>query len=154
MSDKDAQSPPRGRPPFPSTRRFGAQLRAFRENYGERTAQKDTQGAPVPRIRLSALALIDCLRKAKYPYPITSGAYSEIESGNSIPRDVGRFLDAVSHCLQLSDDEKETLISTLGYDLVAPRLGEQAEVILRRTTSTARALRRWRRRGGKSHAEL
>lgn len=144
--------PPRGRPTSPATRRFGAQLRAFRENHWERTAQKELHGAPAPRMRLSALSLIDCLGKAGYP--ITSGAYSEIESGNSIPRDVNGFLDAVSSCLQLTDDEKQTLISTLGYDLVAPRLGDQAGVILRRTASTARALRRWRRRKEWSYLEL
>ena len=152
MNDKDALTPSRGRPVSPTTRRFGAQLRAFRETYWERTAAQDPRGAPAPRMRLSALSLIDCLSKAGYK--ITSGAYSEIESGNSVPRETKGFLDAVSGCLKLSDDEKQTLIATLGYELVAPRLGPQADVILRRTASTARALRHWRTKKGFSYLEL
>lgn len=154
MNNSDAQHLPKDRAAA-NTRRFGLQLRAFRETYSERVAQRNPrtpQEAPVPRMRLSALALIDCLSKSGYP--ITSGAYSEIESGNSIPRDVQAFLEAVSSCLQLTNDERQILVSTLGYDLVFPRLGEQAGVILRRTASTARALRRWRTQAELSYEAL
>jgi hypothetical protein len=117
------------------TPNFGALLRHFRENYSERIGRK--RGAPVFRMRLTALALIDCLKDKGYA--ISSGAYSLIESGESLPKDARRFLSAATQCLELSPEEAEQLTDQLGYDVVRSRLGE--DVAKRAFPETARTLR-------------
>lgn len=78
----------------------------------------------MPRLKLTALALTECLTNAGYH--LTSGAYSEIESGASIPRDPIRFIDTVAQCLLLDDPkDKEALARQLAYDLVRSKLGER-----------------------------
>ncbi len=107
-------------------RHFGEMLRQFRESYYERV-RPHRPGAPSPRLRLSALALIKCLAEAGYS--VSSGAYSEIEAGKSIPREPRKFVDAVSICLELTSDEKEHLTRQLGYDIVYARLGDFADLV-------------------------
>jgi hypothetical protein len=100
---------------------FGRQLRRLRETYVERTG-RGSSSAPMLRTRVSALALIQCLQQAGYS--ISSGAFSEIENGLSIPRDAPEFLAAVSTCLQLTDDEQTDLRERLIYDVAYARLGD------------------------------
>lgn len=108
------------------TRHFGEMLRRFRESYYERV-RPHRPGAPSPRLRLSALSLIKCLAEAGYS--ISSGAYSEIESGKSIPREPRKFVDAVSVCLELTAEQKDELTRQLGYDIVYARLGDFADLV-------------------------
>lgn len=108
------------------TRHFGEMLRQFRETYYERV-RPQRPGAPSPHLRLSALALIKCLAQAGYS--VSSGAYSEIEAGKSIPRGPRSFVDAVSVCLELTAEEKDQLTRQLGYDIVYARLGDFADLV-------------------------
>jgi len=133
-------------------RRFGATLRAFRDSYPERVSGEHSSPL-APRMRLSALALVHCLERAGYP--ISSGAYAEIEAGHNLPRDTRAFLEAVSACLSLNEDQRQQLIYDLGYDLVVPRLGHLARNILRRSSSPlAQQMRALRQAAGLSQAEL
>lgn len=133
-------------------RRFGATLRALRESYPARVSG-DHSSPLTPRMRLSALALVHCLERAGYP--ISSGAYAEIEAGHNLPRDTRAFLEAVSACLSLNEDQRQQLIYDLGYDLVVPRLGYLARNILRRSSSPlAQQMRALRQAAGLTQAEL
>jgi len=133
-------------------RRFGATLRAFRDSYPERVSGEHSSPL-APRMRLSALALVHCLERAGYP--ISSGAYAEIEAGHNLPRDTRAFLEAVSACLSLNEDQRQQLIYDLGYDLVVPRLGYLARNILRRSSSPlAQQMRALRQAAGLTQAEL
>jgi hypothetical protein len=100
---------------------FGEALRYYRETYQERT----NSNPDMPRMRVTALALIGCMEKRGYP--ISSGAYSEIESGISIPKDPRTFLEAAAKCLAIQDgsDEWRALVQQLGYDIVAKKLGPE-----------------------------
>ncbi len=103
---------------------FGRQLRALRETYVERTG-RGSSTAPMLRTRVSALALIQCLQQSGYS--ISSGAYSEIENGLSIPRDAPQFVEAVCACLRITGGDKQDLIRRLAYDVLSARIGEYAE---------------------------
>jgi hypothetical protein len=107
-------------------RHFGEMLRQFRESYYERV-RPQRPDAPSPRLRLSALSLIKCLAQAGYS--VSSGAYSEIEAGKSIPREPRKFVDAVAVCLELTAEQKEALTRQLGYDIVYARLGDFADLV-------------------------
>lgn len=116
---------------------FGALLRFYRETYGERMQRRDPT---MPRVKLTALALIECLRKRGYS--ITSGTLSEIEAGSNIPRDPKAFIDAVSLCLglEIEGEDWRALVQFLAYDIVRARVGpEVAELTVKR------ALPRWLR---------
>ena len=99
---------------------FGDLVRYLRTSYGDRIGQ-NLPGRP--RVTLTALSLIKCL--AEHGYPITSGAYSEIESGNTLPRDPVRFWDAICQCLAI--DENSTywwlLRQHYGHDLLERLMG-------------------------------
>jgi hypothetical protein len=101
---------------------FGEALRNYRETYQERIRKHNPD---MPRIRITALALIDCMEKKGYS--ISSGAYSEIESGISIPKDPRAFVEAACKCLAIEEgsDEWRTLVQQLGYDIVAKKLGPE-----------------------------
>ncbi len=151
MSEQDEIHSRETPPGLPRPQRFGATLRALRESYWERVGQTPA-GTPSPRMRLSALSLISCLKDAGYS--ISSGAYSEIESGNSFPRDTGAFLKAATTCLSLSEQDLQSLHEALAYDLVAPKLGRKAESVVRRRTALGSALRAWRKRKDMSRSQL
>ena len=101
---------------------FGQMLGWLRGSYPERIAAQARPGSPVPRIKLSQAALIECL--GQEGYSISSGAYSEIESSQNFPRDGAAFLRAVSRCLALSEHESRLLQRQLAYDILKTRLGE------------------------------
>jgi hypothetical protein len=126
------------------TRLFGVTLRQLRESFWERTAQGAPPGVPAPAMRLSAQSLIKCLRLAGHE--LSSGAYSEIEAGNNLPRDARGFLNAVTTCLRLSEEDERRLTYALVSDLVLPKLGERAREYLQPPTHLAKTLHRWRRK--------
>ena len=100
---------------------FGQLLRRSRESYPDRFRRK-YPGAP--RVKLTALALIECLREKGYP--LTSGAYSEIENGSNLPRDPQRFVDAIAECLLLDEQKDyEELARRLAYDIVRARASKR-----------------------------
>lgn len=99
---------------------FGAYLRYLRESFPERTG-RNRPGAV--KVRLTALALIDCL--ASHHYSITSGYYSELERGTALPKEAGEFVEAVGKCLELGGVEQTKLLLQLGYETAIPRFGEK-----------------------------
>lgn len=112
------------------THRFGEKLRSLRESYAERIGA-DRPGAARGNMRLSAAGLIKCLDS--HGYSISSGAFSEIENGESLPRDAKEFLAAIILCLELSPEEADDLTNQLGYDILRSKLGEDvAERAFRR----------------------
>lgn len=102
---------------------FGEALRYYRETYQERIRRNNPDMPDMPRIRITALSLISCMDRRGYS--ITSGAYSEIEGGISIPRDPRAFLDAVARCLAIEEGSNEwnQLVYQLGYDILVKKLG-------------------------------
>jgi hypothetical protein len=105
--------------------RFGHVLREYRETYGERMRQRNPDQR-LPRVKLTALSLIDHLAEQS-DYHITSGTYSEIEKGITLPRDLGRFLEAVMLSLGIENRSLEyyRLMQQLAYDVVSWRVGEE-----------------------------
>lgn len=101
---------------------FGEGLRYYRETYRERTNKHDPG---MPRFEVTQLSLIGCMDRRGYP--ISSGAYSEIESGISIPKDPRAFLEAAAKCLAIEEgsDDWRALVQQLGYDIVAKKLGPE-----------------------------
>ena len=134
----------------PGARGFGALLRELRLNYFSRIRPAHP-GEPTPRMRLSALALIQCLEEAGYT--ISAAAYSEIEAGVNLPRDGEKFLAALSRCLRLENNEREILAQELGYDVMHGRLGVLSEDF-ERASHFGYALRKWRRQAGLSREAL
>jgi hypothetical protein len=99
---------------------FGEALQAYRESVSDRLRQINPR---LPRMQLSAASLIEAMRDVGYS--ISPGAYSEIEAGNSLPRDPRAFLDAVSPPLAIERDSLEWWIlqQNLARDLVSQKLG-------------------------------
>jgi len=104
---------------------FGEALRYYRETYQERISRNNPDMPEMPRIRITALSLIGCMDRKGYS--ISSGAYSEIEAGISIPKDPRAFLEAATKCLAIEEnsDEWRALVQQLGYDIVAKKLGDE-----------------------------
>ena len=108
---------------------FGEALRHYRETYQDRIRQTNPD---MPRIRITALALIDCMDRKGYS--ISSGAYSEIEAGISIPKDPKAFIAAAASCLAIAEGSAdwEALLLQLAFDVLAKKLGEElAQVAFR-----------------------
>jgi hypothetical protein len=101
---------------------FGPLLREFRERYVERIG---SNRPGMPRIKLTAQALIQCMEERGYK--ISSGSYSAVEAGTSFPRDIPAFVMAISKCLSLDDTELQQLIRRLTYDIVRSKLGDYAD---------------------------
>jgi hypothetical protein len=100
---------------------FGGMLREFRETYFERISRK--HGVPNVKMHLTALALIECMRERGYP--ISSGAYSMVEAGATMPKDPRRFISAISACLDLDVDQIRVLTEQVAHDILVARLGEE-----------------------------
>ncbi|MBF6592112.1 MAG: hypothetical protein IVW57_16505 [Ktedonobacterales bacterium] len=134
------------------TPRFGGSLKYYRESYFARSTGRP-QGAPGPRMYLSALALIECLKDNGYS--LSSGAYSGIETGDSIPKDVPGFLEAVARCLALNEQEVLYLRQDLAFDLVESRVGRRAaKMVVQREATVGRELRTWRSYHGLTEPRL
>jgi len=101
---------------------FGQVLRYLRQHYYAEHVLRMPPGASA--IRLTALSLIECL--TKHGYSLSSGAFSALEAGTSLPRDPGKFLDALSRCLPMpaGDPLWETLVWRLAYDILLRDLGK------------------------------
>lgn len=95
---------------------FGDILTYLRRTYGARTGRV---GRGLPKVHLTALSLIDCL--TEHGYPITSGAYSLLEQGKTLPKNPDRFFEAVCKCLAIdSSDKYWTLLRyQYMYDMMA-----------------------------------
>lgn len=102
---------------------FGALLHQFRETYGERIG---ANRPGMPRIHLTAQALIACMHEAGYT--ISPATYSEVESG-SLPRDAQKFVNTVSGCLHLSALERRELVLRLSYDILKARIPDLVQEV-------------------------
>jgi hypothetical protein len=95
-------------------------LREFRETYFERISRK--HGVPNVKMHLTALALIECMRE--HGYQISSGAYSMVEAGATMPKEPRRFLNAIGTCLDLDADQIRQLTEQVAHDILVARLGD------------------------------
>jgi len=97
---------------------FGGLLRRYRESYSDRLRKTHPE---MPRVKLTALALIESMEKAGYS--LSSGSYTQIENGSNFPHDPERFLEIVTRCLLLDDAEYHRLARQLAHDVVRSRVG-------------------------------
>jgi hypothetical protein len=100
---------------------FGGMLREFRETYFARISRN--HGVPNVKMHLTALALIECMRE--HGYPISSGAYSMVEAGATMPKNPRRFLAVIGTCLDLDDQQRRALTEQVAHDILVARLGEE-----------------------------
>ncbi|HEY7781631.1 MAG TPA: hypothetical protein VIC85_15600 [Ktedonobacterales bacterium] len=105
---------------------FGRGLRLYRKGFGD-SFHRGTPDDPVVRSRVTSADLIDCLNRSGHP--ISQTAYSEIESGISLPRNPADFLRSVGRCLRLNDAEVEDLKHRLFYDVLYQRLGDLTDEV-------------------------
>lgn len=80
-----------GREDFDS---FGDLLLYLRQTYGER---KRRMAPESPHVSLTALAVADFLKE--HGYSMTSGSYSLLEQGKTLPKNPEQFLEVISTCL-------------------------------------------------------
>jgi hypothetical protein len=99
---------------------FGSLLRRYRESYSDRLPRTRPE---MPRVKLTALALIESMEKAGYA--LSSGSYTQIENGSNFPHDPERFLEVVTRCLLLDDAQYHRLARQLAYDVVQSRVGKK-----------------------------
>jgi hypothetical protein len=125
VSSKDEDNTTSARTDGIDSRSFGAMLRTLRESYPERVGHA-RPGTALGNTKLSAAGLIKCLES--HGVSMSSGAYSEIENGLSLPKNPKLFLEAVIVCLELSSKEADALIDQLGYDIVRSKLGDDIAV--------------------------
>lgn len=85
---------------------FGQVLRGVREGIIPRRVRRNNENPDLPgnNAKVTSLSLIGCM-KTLGGYSISSGAYSEIEQGISIPKDPRRFIRAVGRCAEIEHDE-------------------------------------------------
>jgi hypothetical protein len=115
---------------------FGEALRYYRETYQDRVSQdrvsRDNPDMPdMPYIRMTALSLVDCMRRKGYL--ISSRAYSGIEAGEREPKKPIAFLTAAQQCLALNQAQHDELKFQLAYDVLVRELdsAELADEALR-----------------------
>jgi hypothetical protein len=101
---------------------LGDLLRYLRKTYASRTGRSR---AGMPKVTLTALSLIACM--GEHGYPITSGAYSLLEQGKTLPRNPGRFFGAICTCLDVPSTDKYWVLLRYqyAYDLVARSVDRQ-----------------------------
>jgi hypothetical protein len=99
---------------------FGSLLRRYRESYSDRLPRTHPE---MPRVKLTALALIESMEKAGYS--LSSGSYTQIENGSNFPHDPERFLEIVTRCLLLDDAQYHRLARRLAYDVIQSRVGKK-----------------------------
>ncbi|HKV84992.1 MAG TPA: hypothetical protein VJN88_10575 [Ktedonobacterales bacterium] len=80
-----------GREDFES---FGDLLLYLRQTYGERIRRTAPES---PHVSLTALAVAEFLKE--HGYSMTSGSYSLLEQGKTLPKNPEQFLDVISKCL-------------------------------------------------------
>lgn len=80
---------------------LGKLLVYLRHTYFDRIAGADSDR---PRSDLKAAAVVDYLRKHRYS--MTSGSYSMLEQGKTLPRNPEQFLSIISKCFQIDRSSK------------------------------------------------
>jgi hypothetical protein len=80
---------------------LGELLVYLRETYFDRISGGDPDR---PRSDLKAAAVVDYLRK--HNYSMTSGSYSMLEQGKTLPRNPEQFLDIISKCFRIDRSSK------------------------------------------------
>lgn len=83
---------------FPS---LGDMLIYLRRSYSERVEKSHPGGA---RVTTSAQAVANCL--ATHGYSMTSGSYSMLERGNTLPKNPESFFEAIGKCLAIDTSSK------------------------------------------------
>ena len=98
---------------------FGSLLRSYRESYSDRLRKTHPE---MPRVKLTALALIECMEKSGYS--LSSGSYTQIENGSNFPHDPEQFLNTITRCLLLEDTHYYLLARQLAHDVVQSRISK------------------------------
>jgi hypothetical protein len=98
---------------------FGSLLRRYRESYSDRLRKIHPE---MPRVKLTALALIECMEKSGYS--LSSGSYTQIENGSNFPHDPEQFLKTITRCLLLEDKHYNLLARQLAHDVVRSRISK------------------------------
>lgn len=80
---------------------LGELLVYLRQTYGERIQHN---GAFLPHITLAAQSVATFLND--HDYSMTSGSYSLLEQGKTLPKNPERFLDTISTCLAVPPSSK------------------------------------------------
>lgn len=80
---------------------LGELLVYLRQTYGERFQRT---GSSLPHITLAAQSVAAFLNE--HDYSMTSGSYSLLEQGKTLPKNPERFLDVISTCLAVSPSSK------------------------------------------------
>ncbi len=80
---------------------MGDLLVYLRRTYGERTGY----AADGPAFTITALAVAEKL-STRYGYPMTSGSYSLLEKGISLPKNPERFFEAIGKVLAVDESSK------------------------------------------------
>ncbi len=88
---------------------LGALLVYLRETYGIRTGY----ASHGPAFNITALAVAEKL--SSYGYPMTSGSYSLLENGRSLPKDPERFFDAICKVLAVDKSSKYWVLLRFQY---------------------------------------
>lgn len=107
--------------PQPEFGSFGAALRYYRENIADR-ARRYLPGR-VAGLQLTAKDVVAGMKDAGYF--ISQAAYSDIEQGQYLPKDPGRFLEAVVPSLALEPGSPEyvNLMDHLLFDMIEQKVG-------------------------------
>lgn len=119
-------------------RSFGEALRYYREHIADR-ARRYLPGR-VAGLQLNAKDVVAGMKDAGYF--ISQAAYSDIEQGQYLPKDPGRFLDAVIPSLGLEPNSPEylNLMDHLLFDMMEQKVGLAAATQYRKDI---RAFRQW-----------
>lgn len=118
---------------------LGDLLLYLRKTYGERTGQDPADSL---RVTVHASAVIECLNRSKYS--MTSGSFSLLEQGKTLPKDPERFLDVIGRCMKIDRSSKYWYLLRYQYvyDVARRTLGpEFADKYVARGSQALRLLR-------------
>jgi hypothetical protein len=101
---------------------FGEVLRYLRKEYYPEHVINLPPGAT--KMQVTATSLVECL--TKHGYSMSTGAFSALESGATLPREPDQFLDALARCLPMDREDPvwQALVHQLAYDVIRRELGE------------------------------
>lgn len=101
---------------------LGQLLVYLRKTYFDRQSGGDNDR---PRTELKAAAVVEFLQSHKYS--MTSGSYSQLEQGKTLPRTPEQFLSIISKCLHIDRSSKYWILlrSQYVYDHTARYVGKE-----------------------------
>ncbi len=109
---------------------FGQALQFYRENISERIRRYIPGGHLAP-VQLTVKDVVSEMNKAGFP--ISQAAYSDIEQARYLPKEPGKFFEAVVLCLALEQGtpEYQNLMDHLLFDVLKQKFGENEAALYR-----------------------